>query len=107
MSEEQLVSAEVILYEPSRAANVAGNLEELGLKVLSVGSKSISVQGSKERFESTFECRLVSSEEETSTGKDFGPLGGMGFRPAEPCKVPAKLRNEVESIEVQQPPLLF
>jgi hypothetical protein len=54
---------------------VAGKLEEMNLEVLSVGSRSISVQGTKERFESVFGCRLVSPEERTSPAKDFGPLG--------------------------------
>lgn len=106
MSDEPLVSAEVLLREPAAAEKVAGKLEGLDLEVLSVGSRSISVQGSKERFESVFKCRLVPAEE-TSPAKDFGPLGGAGLRAAEPCEVPAELRDEVESVEVQQPPLMF
>jgi hypothetical protein len=107
MSNEPLVSAEVLLRESSTAEKVAGKLESLDLEVLSVGSRSISVQGSKERFESVFECRLVPAEEVTSQAKDFGPLGGPGLRAAEPFRVPAELRDEVESVEVQQPPLMF
>jgi hypothetical protein len=97
----------VLLREPSRADKVAGKLEGLGLEVLLVGRRSISVQAPKERFESVFGCRLVPSEEETSPAKDFGPLGGAGFRAADPPKIPAELHGEVEAIEVQQPPLLF
>lgn len=109
MSDEPLISAEVLLREPAGAAaeKVAGKLEELDLEVLSVGSRSISVQGSKERFESLFGCRLVSPETGTSPAKDFGSLGGVGLRAAEPPKVPAELRDEVESVEIQQPPLLL
>jgi hypothetical protein len=107
MSDEPLVSAEVLLREPAAAEKVAGKLEGLDLQVLSVGVGSISVQGPKERFESVFECRLVPAEEETSSAKDFGPLGGAGLRAAEPCKVPEDLQSEVESVEVQQPPLMF
>jgi hypothetical protein len=107
MSDEPLVSAEVHLRESAGAEQVAGKLEELDLKVLSVGSRSISVQGAKERFESVFGCRLVSSEEGTSPAKDFGPLGGVSLRASEPPRVPDELRDEVESVEVQQPPLLF
>ena len=107
MSEEPLVSAEVLLRESARAEQVAGKLDEMNLKVLSVGSRSISVQGAKEQFESHFGCRLVSSEEGTSPAKDFGPLGGAGLRAVEPPRVPAELRDEVESVEIQQPPLLF
>lgn len=107
MSDEPLVSAEVLLREPAAAEKVAGKLEGLDLQVLSVGARSISVQGPKARFESVFECRLVPADEETSPGKDFGPLGGAGLRPAEPCKVPDELQDEVESVEVQQPPLMF
>jgi len=107
MSDETLVSAEVLLREPSGADKVAGKLEELDIKVLSTGSRSLSVQATKERFESVFECQLVSTEEVPSPGKDFGSLGGAYLRVVEPCKVPAELRDAVESIEVQQPPLLF
>jgi hypothetical protein len=107
MSDEPLVSAEVILREPSEAEKVAGKLEEMGLEVLSLGSRSVSVQGAKDRFESLFECQLVSPEEGTSPAKDFGPLGGAGLRAAEPPKIPAELQAKVESVEVQQPPLLF
>ena len=107
MSDEPLVSAEVILREPSEAEKVAGKLEEMGLEVLSLGSRSVSVQGAKDRFESLFECQLVLPEEGTSPAKDFGPLGGAGLRAAEPPKIPAELQDKVESVEVQQPPLLF
>jgi hypothetical protein len=107
MSDESIVSAEVLLREPSKAEKVASKLEESGLQVLSVGSRSISVQAARDQFESLFECRLVPSEEGMSPAKDFGPLGGAGLLAAEPPRVPAELRNEVESIEVQQPPLLF
>ncbi len=107
MSDEPLVSAEVLLRESAGAEKVAGKLEGMDLEVLSVGSRSISVQGAKERFESLFECRLVPLEEGTSPAKDFGSLGGAGLHAAEPPKVPAELRDEVESVEVQQRPLLF
>jgi hypothetical protein len=107
MSDEPLVSAEVLLRESAGAEQVAGKLEEMNLEVLSVGSRSISVRGTKERFESVFGGRLVSPEERTSPAKDFGPLGGTGLRPVEPLKVPVELPDEVESVEVQQPPLLF
>jgi hypothetical protein len=107
MSDEPLVSAEVLLRESAGAEQVAGKLEEMNLEVLSVGSRSISVQGTKERFESVFGCRLVLPEERTSPAKDFGPLGGAGLRAVEPPRVPVELRDEVESVEVQQPPLLF
>jgi hypothetical protein len=106
MSDEPLVSAEVLLRESAGAEQVAGKLEEMNLKVLSVGTRSISVQSAKGRFESVFGCRLVSFEEGTSPAKDFGPLGGAGLRAAEPPRVPAELQDEVESVEVQQPPRL-
>jgi hypothetical protein len=106
MSDEPLVSAEVLLREPAAAEQVAGKLEEMNLKVLSVGSRSVSVQSAKEQFESVFGCRLVPSEEGTSPAKDFGPLGRAGLRAAEPPKVPDELRDDVESVEVQQPPRL-
>lgn len=106
MSEERVVSAEVILREPDRAESVAGRMNELGLQVLSADGRSVSVQTSKERFESVFGCRLVPYED-SSPGEDFGPLGGAGFRAAEEPKVPSELREEVESVEIQPPPLMF
>lgn len=111
MSGEQVVSAEVILRERARgerasSGDVASRLDELGLRVLSVGGRSVSVQGSKELFESVFECRLVPYEQ-SSPGEDFGPLGRAGFRAAEEPKVPPELREEVESVEIQPPPLMF
>ncbi|MBA2781799.1 MAG: hypothetical protein M3Q62_04535 [Actinomycetota bacterium] len=109
MTDETLVSAEVLLRESDRAAGerVAKMLTELGLEVLSVGSRSVSIRGSKQRFESVFGCRLTPSERVDSPARDFGPLGGGGFRAIEPPKVPSELRDEVESVEIQQPPLLF
>jgi hypothetical protein len=107
MSDEPLVSAEVLLREPAAAEQVAGKLEGLDLQVVSVGTSSISVQGPKGRFESVFECRLEPVDQGSSPAKDFGPLGGAALRAAEPCKVPEELRDEVESVEVQQPPLMF
>lgn len=106
MSGEPVVSAEVILHDRASAGNVAGRLNELGLEVLSVGGRSVSVQGSKERFETVFDCRLVPLEE-SSPGEDFGPLGRSGFRAAEEPRVPPELREEVESVEIQPPPLMF
>lgn len=111
MSGEPVVSAEVILRERARgerasSGDVASRLDELGLRVLSVGGRSVSVQGSKELFESVFECRLVPYEQ-SSPGEDFGPLGRAGFRAAEEPKVPPELREEVESVEIQPPPLMF
>ena len=106
MSDEPLVSAEVLLRESAKAEEVASKLEALDLKVLSVGNRSISVQGTKDRFESVFGVRLIPSEEETSPAKDFGPLGGEGLRAAEPPRAPAELRDKVESVEVQTPPRL-
>jgi hypothetical protein len=109
MTDETLVSAEVLLRESGRAAGeqVAKKLTKLGFEVLSVGSRSISVQGPKQRFESVFGCRLIPSEKVDSPARDFGPLGGSGFRATEPPEVPSELRDEVESVEIQQPPLLF
>lgn len=107
MSDEPMVSAEVLVHDPARAENVAGRLNELGLAVLSVGNRSVSVQTSKERFERLFRCRLVPSETGTSPAEDFGPLGGESLRAAEPPEVPPELREEVESVEIQPPPLMF
>lgn len=107
MSDEPVVSAEVLLRDPARAENVAGKLAELDLDVLSVGRSAISVQGSKERFENLFRVRLIPVETGDSPAEDFGPLGGESLRAAEPPKVPDELRDEVESVEIQQPPLLF
>jgi|SRR5215204_2183612 len=107
MADETLVSAEVHLREPAQAERVAEKLEKLDLDVLSVGSRSISVQGSKRRFESVFGCRLIPSEVTDSPARDFGPLGGESFRAAEPPQVPSELRDDVESVEIQQPPLMF
>jgi hypothetical protein len=109
MTDKTLVSAEVLLRESSRAAGekIAQKLTKLGFEVLSVGSRSVSVQGPKQRFESVFGCRLLPSEKVDSPARDFGPLGGSGFRTAEPPKVPSELQDEVESVEIQQPPLLF
>jgi hypothetical protein len=107
MSGEPLISAEVLLRESARPEQVAGKLDEMDLEVLSVGSRSISVQGAKEQFETHFGCRLDSSKETTSPAKDFGPLGGVDLRAVEPPIVPAELRDEVESVEIQPPPLLF
>jgi hypothetical protein len=107
MSGEPLVSAEVLLRESASAEQVAGKLDAMDLEVLSVGSTSISVQGAKEQFETHFGCRLVSSEEGTSPAQDFGPLGGKGLHAVEPPRIPAELRDEVEAVEIQPPPLLF
>ncbi len=107
MSDEPLVSAEVLLRESAGAENVAAKMEELELEVLSIGSRSISVQAGKERFESLFECRLAPATGEASPGRDFGPLGGPGLQADEAPRIPAELRDDVESIEVQPPPLLF
>lgn len=107
MSGEPTVSAEVLLRDPATAESVAGKLHELDLDVLSVGKRSISVQASKERFEQLFQCRLVPSETGSSPAKDFGPLGRAGLRAAEPPEIPNELRDEVESVEIQQPPLMF
>ena len=107
MTDETQVSAEVLLRDPAQADRVAKKLEELDLEVLSVGSRSVSIQGSKQRFESVFECRLIPSEAADSPARDFGPLGGESLRAAEPPKVPSELRDVVESVEIQQPPLMF
>ncbi len=109
MADEAVVSAEVLLRASDRDAGegVAEKLTKLGLEVLSVGSRSVSIQGSKRRFESVFGCRLIPSERVDSPARDFGPLGGGGFRAIEPPRVPGELRDEVESVEIQQPPLLF
>lgn len=107
MSDEPTVSAEVLVCDPATAENVAGKLHELDLDVLSVGKRSISIQASKERFEHLFQCHLVPSETRSSPAKDFGPLGGGSLRAAEPPEIPEELRDEVESVEIQQPPLLF
>lgn len=106
MSGEPVVSAEMILRERASAEYVAGALSGLGLRVTSVGGGSVSVQSSKERFESVFECRLVPYED-SSPGEDFGPLGGAGFRAEGEPVVPPELREEVESVEIQPPPLMF
>ena len=111
MSGEPVVSAEVILRERARgerasAESVADRLNGLGLQVLSAGGGSVSVQSTKARFESVFECRLVPLEE-SSPGEDFGPLGGAGFRAEKEPRVPPELREEVESVEIQPPPLMF
>ena len=92
MTDETLVSAEVLLREPELAARegVAQKLEKLGLDVLSVGSRSVSVQASKQRFESVFGCRLIPSEAADSPARDFGPLGGEGLRADEPPKIPGE-----------------
>jgi hypothetical protein len=109
MTDETLVSAEVLLRESSRAAGekIAQKLTKLGFEVLSVGSRSVSVQGPKHRFESVFGCSLIPSEKVDSPARDFGRLCGAGFRTTEPPEVPSELRDEVESVEIQQPPLLF
>lgn len=106
MSGEPVVSAEVILRERASGGDVAGRLNEMGLEVLSVGGGSVSVQDTKEHFEFVFECRLVPLEE-SSPGEDFGPLGGAGFRAEEEPVIPIELREEVESVEIQPPPLMF
>lgn len=107
MTDETLVSAEVLLRDPTQAETVAKKLEELDLKVLSVGNRSVSVQGSKQRFETVFGFRLIPAEAADSPARDFGPLGGESFRAAEPPNVPSELRADVESVEIQQPPLMF
>lgn len=107
MGDEPLVSAEVLLRESAAPEEVAGKLAGMDLEVLAVGASSVSVQAAKERFESLFECRLTRPTEETSPTRDHGRLGGAGFRAPDPPRVPAELRADVESVEVQQPPLLF
>jgi len=89
MTDETQVSAEVLLRDPAQADRVAKKLEELDLEVLSVGSRSVSIQGSKQRFESVFECRLIPLEAADSPARDFGPLGGRVSAPPNHPRSPA------------------
>ena len=113
MNNESIVSAEVLMRESTKTTanaaveKVASRLQELGLKVLSVGKRSISVEGPKALFESLFKCELVESEEKTFPGSDFGLLSGTSLRATRPLEVPAELQDEVDSIEPQESAILF
>lgn len=113
MNTDPIVHAEVLIRKPPENSaepileKVRNSLTRMGLKVIATGSRSVSVQGTKEQFESIFNCTLVEPEQTVSRVMDFGPLGGKVLRPTEPLKIPAELNDEVESVVIQEPALMF
>lgn len=108
------VSAEVLLRRvsgPGAALNlerVPRQLAELGLDILSVGKHSISIQGTPQQFEALFQCKLAPFEPAGGReARDFGPVQGPRFQAAQPPTIPQALQDAVESIEIQEPPLLL
>ena len=86
---------------------VVRRLSELGLRIVSAGSRSISIESSRRQFEVAFECRLAPTAQGESGGFDFGAAGHAPLRASCPPRVPDDIRDEVDSIEIQEPPLLF
>ncbi len=113
MATNPMVSAEVVLKSPEKgdpadfADRVAQELQALGVEVLDVGRRSISIRTSPAHFEQVFSCTLRSDADKTTSGLSYGRMGGPALVPVSPPKVPAGLEPFVASIEVQVPPLLF
>jgi hypothetical protein len=111
MNKDRKVSAEVLLRKgagtsPQAVEKVSQQLSQLGLEVLAAGRRSISIQATPAQFEKVFHCALTTAPPRQSGAKDFGPVEAE-VRPTSQPVVPPELSNEVESIEVQQPPLLL
>ncbi len=112
MKAKALVAAEVVLKDqgPSNEEApdmVADKLRRLGLKIVDVGPKSISIQAAADDFERLFACSLVRRDDKGGPAMSYGRIGGPALRPKAPLKVPSGLEDHIASIEVQEPPLMF
>jgi hypothetical protein len=107
MSRSDVVPAEVVLRPEASGADVARKLTDHGLEVLAVGRSSVSIQAPPERIEAVFDTTLDSAGPPPGV-EDFGPLGArIAYRPGGPLHVPADLTDEVEAVEIAEPPRMM
>ncbi len=86
---------------------VVRELEGLGFQVVSVGSRSISIEGTRRRFETVFQLTWLPPTPRPPGPTDFGAVVGPTPQPAQPPMVPVKLRDAVDTIEIQEPPVML
>ncbi|MDD7942429.1 hypothetical protein PHK61_28840 [Actinomycetospora lutea] len=107
MSRPDVVPAQVVLRPEAAGADVARKLADHGLEVLAVGRSSVSVQAPPDRIEAVFDTALDPAGPPPGV-EDFGPAGARtAYRAARPLHVPADLTDEVEAVEIAEPPRMM
>ena len=107
---------EVLLHDlaPTELAaarqKTARHLSELGLNIVAEGGRSISIDCTEQQCADIFQCVVTEPEAEAPSlnpAADFGPVSGVTFTSESSPRIPKRIADEVQSVSIQTPPLMF
>lgn len=100
----QAIAAEVV-PRSNRAQSAAKALQQLGFRVLDIGSATVSVQAPAELWEETFHVSFSRRRKERLS---ISPGSAVEYAvPEGPVEIPAALGELIEDVLFVQPPELF